>query len=330
MLEVLGIDAVSELVYRSILANPNWGVVELSGNLCLDEREVRLALDRLFEMTLLRQSLDRPGHFRPVSPEVGLRALVARHEAEIAARQREIAKSEAAIAEIVALHVARSSGASEVARDGMERIVSMDAIHARLEELTESVREEIACFTPGPARNEETLEAGRRNDARLLERGIKIRDLVQDSCRNHPATFAHFKWLTDAGAEVRTIPAVPSRLILIDGQTAMVPINPENSRDGILLLSGTGAIAGLMALFEQTWSVATPLTRLRQRDSQGLTSQGKELLRLLAAGLTDEAAAKRLGVSERTARRLMAELMERLGARSRFEAGLKAKQAGWL
>lgn len=51
---------------------------------------------------------------------------------------------------------------------------------------------------------------------------------------------------------------------------------------------------------------------------------------MLAAGLTDEAAAKRLGVSLRTVRRIMAGLMDRLQASSRFEAGLKAAQKGWL
>jgi DNA-binding NarL/FixJ family response regulator len=70
-----------------------------------------------------------------------------------------------------------------------------------------------------------------------------------------------------------------------------------------------------------------------QRDEghgEGLSTGEKELLLLLAKGLTDEAAAKRLGVSLRTARRQMAALMERLGATSRFEAGLKAAQRGWL
>jgi len=46
--------------------------------------------------------------------------------------------------------------------------------------------------------------------------------------------------------------------------------------------------------------------------------------------MTDETAARRLGVSLRTVRRQMAALMERLCATSRFEAGLKAAQRGWL
>ena len=54
------------------------------------------------------------------------------------------------------------------------------------------------------------------------------------------------------------------------------------------------------------------------------------LLKLMASGLTDEAAGRRLGVSARTMRRQMADLMERLDTTSRFEAGLKAAQRGWI
>ncbi|MFI7207911.1 helix-turn-helix domain-containing protein [Micromonospora aurantiaca (nom. illeg.)] len=55
-----------------------------------------------------------------------------------------------------------------------------------------------------------------------------------------------------------------------------------------------------------------------------------KLLRVLAGGLTDEALGKRLGRSLRTVRRMMAELMDRVGARSRCEAGAKAAQLGWV
>ncbi|SDK53829.1 helix-turn-helix domain-containing protein [Nonomuraea jiangxiensis] len=49
-----------------------------------------------------------------------------------------------------------------------------------------------------------------------------------------------------------------------------------------------------------------------------------QVLQLLAQGCTDEAVARNLGVSLRTVRRITADLMERLDARSRFQAGLKA------
>ena len=95
------------------------------------------------------------------------------------------------------------------------------------------------------------------------------------------------------------------------------------SRDGKRVLARGNRLA-------QVWDIATPLGVAQDPDREGLTDQERALLKLLAGGLTDEAAATRLGVSTRTARRMMADLMERLNARSRFEAGLKAAQRGWL
>lgn len=46
------------------------------------------------------------------------------------------------------------------------------------------------------------------------------------------------------------------------------------------------------------------------------------MLVALADGSKDEAAARRLGMSRRTFRRRVRSAMERLGARSRFQAGL--------
>jgi len=56
----------------------------------------------------------------------------------------------------------------------------------------------------------------------------------------------------------------------------------------------------------------------------------RELLGLLAEGLTDEVVAKRLNVSLRTERRMVAELMRRLGANGRFDAGVKAARRRWI
>jgi DNA-binding NarL/FixJ family response regulator len=55
-----------------------------------------------------------------------------------------------------------------------------------------------------------------------------------------------------------------------------------------------------------------------------------QLLAMLAAGLTDRSIARRLDVSHRTAQKRVQELMDSLGADTRFQAGLQAKARGWL
>lgn len=55
----------------------------------------------------------------------------------------------------------------------------------------------------------------------------------------------------------------------------------------------------------------------------GLDRDETEVLNQLALGCTDSTAAHRLGISVRTLRRRVRNAMEKLGARSRFQAGMR-------
>lgn len=52
--------------------------------------------------------------------------------------------------------------------------------------------------------------------------------------------------------------------------------------------------------------------------------------RQMAAGATDEAGARALGMSLRTYRDRCARVLNALGAESRFQAGVLAERAGWF
>jgi DNA-binding NarL/FixJ family response regulator len=54
------------------------------------------------------------------------------------------------------------------------------------------------------------------------------------------------------------------------------------------------------------------------------------LLLELAGGAKDEQIARALGMSVRTVRRRVADLMDELGADSRFQAGVEAVRRGWI
>src|SRR5689334_1315369 len=86
VLAVLGLPATAERVYREMLADPGLGVADLTRLLGITETEVREALDRLFELSLVRESADRPDALHVISPEVGLRHALAQQHAELAQR----------------------------------------------------------------------------------------------------------------------------------------------------------------------------------------------------------------------------------------------------
>lgn len=328
MLGMLGVEPTTERIYRTMVDNPDWGVEALSAHLGIGETQIRVALDELFALTLVRNSVQEPHRLRAVPMQIGLQSLLARQQAEIARQHEQLARSHAALNAMLTEHHDAAPDLSGTAE--IERLTGLDEIYDRLESLAMNTRSECLSVMPGGAQSAASLAASKPLDAAALARGVEIRTLYQDSVRNDTATMAYARFLTDHGGEVRTLPITPPRMLIIDRRCAILAADPASSRAGAFVLSSASVIASLLVLFDQAWETATPLGADHTPDAGNLTPMQRELLRLLAQGLTDEAAATRLGVSARSTRRMMAELIERLNARSRFEAGIKATQRGWV
>jgi DNA-binding CsgD family transcriptional regulator/sugar-specific transcriptional regulator TrmB len=322
--ESLGLSTAAEAVYRAMLSEPSWGVVELARHTQLPEPEVRAALDALIELALVRESTSDRGRLRPASPQVGLALLLARAKASVAQRQYEIETTQAAISALAAAHSA------ELPREDMVRLDTLDAVRARLEDLALMAREECVSFNPGGAHKPDAMAASKPLNQVALERGVAIRAVYQDSFRNDPQTLAYARWLADLGGETRTVPMILLQMIIIDRKLALLPLDPNDPRHGAVEVSSPGVLTALCALFDYVWSTATPFGRSAAIDDHGLDPSERELVRLLGDGHTDEAAARKLGLSVRTIQRMMADLTTRLGAESRFQAGANAVRQGWL
>ncbi|MEU9580235.1 helix-turn-helix transcriptional regulator [Streptomyces chilikensis] len=324
MLQILGLSARAERVYRAMLAHPGHGVAALAGETSLDVTDVRAALDELGDLALLRASSTGGSALRPVSPEVGLTALLATAESEAAKTQARIEATRAEIAAIAAEHE-RHRGI-----DGALRLEGIDAVRIRLEELQRMTRSEVLSLNPGGAHRPDARAAAQPLNQQALERGVVIRAICRDSFRNDADTLAYAQWMTGLGGFMRTVPTVPLQMIVIDRKVVVLPLDPGDPRAGALEVRNASMVAVACALFEQVWSVGTPFGEAPQVDDKGCTPEEITLLRMISQGDTDEAAARKLGVSLRTVRRRMAELMDRLGASSRFQAGVNAARRGWI
>lgn len=161
-----------------------------------------------------------------------------------------------------------------------------------------------------------------RVDHDNLRRGVHYRVLVPDQARSAHWISARLRELARAGADVRTAAKVPMDALVVDRSVTLLP-----SASGVAAFDLASITTTTIELFERVWSSAVPFAAVPGQD---VTARERELLTLLFAGCTDEAAAARLKVSVRTVRRTVSQLMDRLGARSRFQAGAKAADRGWL
>jgi sugar-specific transcriptional regulator TrmB/DNA-binding CsgD family transcriptional regulator len=322
VLSDLGFTAVSERVYRAMLDDPALTAAGIAERLGLPPSDVRAALDQLADLALIRR--EGGEHAQVVRPGVGLTALLNKIELEVAAKQRRIEATRETIASIAALH--QFGDRIEETR----RIEGLHAIRDRLAELALDARLECLSFTTGGAQRPDTIAAEKPLNQRALERGVAIRNVYQESFRNDPATLAYARWMASLGASSRTVPTLPMRLVIVDRVTALVPVDPEAPADAVHEVRSPGIIAGLLALFEQVWDSGTAFGEQPAPNDAGLAPQETVLIRLLAAGQTDEAAARRLAVSVRSVQRMTSTIMDRLTATSRFQAGVEAARRGWV
>ncbi|MEE1929024.1 LuxR C-terminal-related transcriptional regulator [Streptomyces sp. TRM 70351] len=325
MTDALGVNKWTILVYRAMALHRDWGVEKVAEDLGITAHQVRECLDELAEASLIRPSGDSFDGMLLINPSVALAPQLAEQETALEEFRKSIARNRHLVAELTSVW----QSAQETQGIGV-LLKGLDAVRARLAELCEQAETELLSFIPGGAQSRQSLESSRPLDERHLARGVRMRTVYLTSVRSDRPTREYASWLQRAGGEVRIAPVLPLRMLIVDRSTAVVPLSPDDSREGALVLTARGVIAGLTALFDRVWEDAERLSAEPAHEPGRLTAQERELLRLLAAGHTDEVAARHLGTSVRTARRMVARLMELLNAHSRFEAGYKAAQRQWL
>ncbi|MET9666777.1 helix-turn-helix transcriptional regulator [Streptomyces sp. NPDC006475] len=326
MLESVGLEKQDHDVYRALLLHPNWDISDIERDLGLSEDALRATLDRLSKLSLLRSSTSTE-HFVPANPEVGLTPLLQHIEAELDERRATLSRDRAVMAALTSEYTALRIQAGT---EGLEHLHGLDSVRTRLRELSQQAATEVRAFMPGGALSAGALEACRPLDGHNLARGVRMQTVYLDSVRKDHATVDYATWFTAQGGQARTIPSLPMRLILCDRSVAVIPVNQDASREGAFVIHLKSVVAALNTLFDLVWERATPLGEVPVSDCDGPSERDLALLKMLDDGLTDEGIGRKLGVSIRTVRRLMADLLMRLNAQSRFQAGAEAVRQGWL
>jgi DNA-binding CsgD family transcriptional regulator len=153
------------------------------------------------------------------------------------------------------------------------------------------------------------------------------------------------KRLADQGARIRVCPHALPPMTLFDGSVTVISLRGAVGTAQPLVVQDARVTQTLQALYTALWHHAVPYEPADRHPGEGeeggasrweslAAIRGDEtalrILRLLATGATDDTAARQLGCSTRTYRRHVAALMQRLGATSRFQAGIRAAQHGLL
>ncbi|WP_051970714.1 DUF6879 family protein [Kitasatospora azatica] len=290
--------------------------------------ELEHAAEVLLALRLLRPAPGRPDLLIPTSPEAAAAEALGPLEARIAEASRH---AQAVRDELQALMPRYRSSLRERGRQaGGDRLPDLRTVSAMLTEEAARCREEVFTIQPGGGRQPGRLAEAVSRDLAMLQRGVRMRTLYQHSARSNLATQGYVETLTAGGAEYRTAPELPDRAVVFDRSVAFLPTRAEDGTgDGAVLVRDPDIVAYLCRVFDQLWATATPF---RGSTEAAYREVGDNLRRalvgMLAEGAKDEVIARRLGMSLRTCRRHIAEVLLAVGAESRFQGGVLAERAG--
>ncbi|MEU5869129.1 MULTISPECIES: helix-turn-helix transcriptional regulator [unclassified Nonomuraea] len=317
-LAAVGVDAEDELIYRALLHRPRATLPELAAHTGRTTVALRRACSRLEALGLVSRMAGRPVRYVPTRPDVAVAALISRREEGLA---------QARLAALALL--AETPRTENLAPEELVEVVQgQAAVVQRFTQLQQTATEELLVLDRPPYAQDPSQQNA--PEMERLAHGVLVRGIYDASALEIPGKLRLAQESAAAGEQARVSPEVPMKLAIADRRTAILPLSTHASAhsDSAVIVHSSSLLDALVTLFEVLWRSALPLP-LFDAHSRPVDLPDPELFALLAAGLKDEAVARQLGVSLRTVHRRVSELMDRLGARTRFQAGLLAARRGW-
>ena len=271
------------------------------------------------------------GGWRVASPRKAALMILAAEQQEVSRRRVEAERLQETLEALQSTYLEAQAGPHQrPASCVVER--SRTALEV-FGEMVHLARSEVRIAHASSSLGAESLAAVLGDDPMVLRRGVEVKVLLQHATRSRLGIRCWATALVAAGAQVRTVAAVPAHVALVDGSCAVVPHGQDSGET--LLIHETGLVRHLAAIFEASWStskvypVDLPVNKLVHEPEVQAEARQK-VLELLAQGATDDIVARRLQVSSRTIRRHVADLMRDIGASSRFQAGMLVERNGLL
>ena len=327
-LAAAGLDQDARAVYARLIDGPPETLPGLADAAGLSRARAEHALDRLELAGLVRRQPSRPVRFACAPPGEALRLLVLRRQEELSALRAHAAELEARFRSRLP---ARSSP-----MDLVDVIVGREAVAQRADQLHRSARADVfgldrAPYTRPP--DEASVEPA------LMARGVRVRTIVDVDSLSLPGRLAGLRAMAALGEEVRVMRDVPLKLLLVDREAALVPLQDDTSPeaavaiDGAVVLHRSALLSALAAFFELLWTHAVPLGAGEPGAAPApgpLDDLERQALALLLAGQKDDHVAHALGIGTRTLRRRLARLADGLGVRTRSQLLYELGARGWL
>ena len=215
-------------------------------------------------------------------------------------------------------------------RPEVEPITDLAELFTLTARVQERATERVRWLDRPPYRSTPARFAAQESlQTRRMAAGVHYRVLYHRAVYDDPDLFASMTRMLEHGEDSRVLADHPVKLVIGDDRIALLVPEPARAGvEGALVVQPSGLLQAFTGLFETLWTLGVPVSTTTPATQ--LSGGDQKIITLMSAGLTDEAIARRLNLSRRTVVRRIAVLLDRLGATTRFQAGVQAANRGWL
>jgi DNA-binding CsgD family transcriptional regulator len=324
-LAALGLSEPQERLYELLATASSRTEEDLATALGLPVVEVAAGLVALRGLGLAYADPGDAGTYSVAPVELSLDALAR-------ARRQELDRAQSFGRDLAAR--AARSGSVHRPEQLVSVVVGHDAIGSLAMQLQRSATDEVLYLDRPPYYAPYSHEGTGINPEQeaSLGQGVRYRTVYDASLLDDAAIIARLRREVSLGEEGRVLAELPLKLLVVDRTMAVVPLiaDEEQGPPAALLVRPSVLVDSLVALFEALWKAATPLPLPAEELAGDEEQDLRTVTGLLAAGMSDARIARTMGISERTVRRKVALLLERLGVETRFQAALRARESGWV
>lgn len=326
MWETVGIPESEAQVYEALIPQAQATVEALAGRVNFTTTKTARALTSLIQRGLVTRAPGRPVRYFAVEPSLAGSVLIAKREHELRQLQQHLNKLDEAF---------RTEAAANGRAGDVEVIEGAPKIWRTFVRVQRSAQREVRGFDKPPY----FVPQGKHGDEgpNLEERrhlsasAVSYRVVYDQEAVAIPGRLANIWEGIHRGERARVAGSLPAKLVLSDDTMAIV-CSPAEYQNAIAYLIHPSSLLEMTAgLFEAVWARGVPLHRGEAKEGpEPMDPRDQQLLSLLASGATDAVIARTFGWSMRTVQRHIHDLMQQVGARTRFQVGMEAVHRGWL
>lgn len=311
-LKALGVSFRAEELYRVFLRMPASNLEEIILASAFSREECIGLIEELVAGGLIRHGSDET--FSVIPPTRAIQAIVAAEQTSITERLAQLERARAALTLYASEY--RPKGAQTSLAEIVPYTEFMESVLGYISDADLPVN--IIYYRLKPELDERL---------RIIRASIvperKYHILLPSEHVHDPSVIEPMRELLSDDVEIRFAARTVTSLTVFGREMASTMIDPLDYYSDRLVIRTEALIEIFQDYFDALWRTAIPL-------GHGTDVDVDEVLLLMAQGLKDEAIASQLRISLRTVRRRIAEIMETVGAESRFQAGIEAARRGLI